>query len=428
MDRFEFFVQKRKSYGVPGVAIKGLKPKEKLIQTIRHCLYLDPPFCTRVDPVAIRELRAVAQRNVNHGGITCAGTPAVAPPRPLQQQPQHNHHLPHRQPLFLPPHFGFHYHDQLQRDMSQNKAGTAAHLPTPATTAARVKQEPDLDDGSSAWGSLACSPATLSSSSSSSISVQVAGESILPELLAMGFTDRAEILATICRLTESAALVTAEAVMVDIISQREEAEEARKMDQARLLSEQARKADSKQRRQMIEEDLQNTRQSLSWNDWLERRDMFPDSWILRLSALRVALERLIQSDRAVKHNFVSLLMLEKKSFQWYGKVLPGAFFRNVLPERLLLPLDATTGVAGCLARTLDTQVKELEFHMYSLSEQQGGVPLLFRDALDANVGRRNSSSSSDEDDTVVVVKTRSPVSSSSMTSKGALLQGAIEIL
>jgi hypothetical protein len=230
--------------------------------------------------------------------------------------------------------------------------------------------------------------------------------SLLVQLSQMGFTNRREILESIRELASNASPSqppSVDSVMVAMITQREEAEEARNMDEARLQSEQARKEDAQRRRSLIYNNVEEKLKTASMDDWRRTNGMFPDSWILNENICYDSLSAVIQDkDTLLKCKLMALLKLEKKAKQWYGKVLPRGYFARCVTERLI---QAT---AASMNGKLQNEVNALEVAMFQLSEQQGGVPRIFLEAHDDNTKEQDgdvqngSSGALDSDDVVLV--------------------------
>ena len=180
------------------------------------------------------------------------------------------------------------------------------------------------------------------------------------ELQHMGFTNKREILDGIRQSGGS----TSEDVMVWMISQREEAEEARKEDEARLRSEELRK-------EHAEREAQATREKLDSAKVPDLYPMFPNSWIL---------ERIPKPERlqamANKAVLTKLLQLENKGRKWYGTKLPSYYFYDL----------ATRMMASRVGKIdwLPSEFERLESALFNLEEQQGGVPRLFLAAQEAH--------------------------------------------
>jgi hypothetical protein len=289
---------------------------------------------------------------------------------------------------------------------------------------------------------------------------------LLVQLTQIGFSNRREILENIRSLMADGGTSNSDSdgflshqqqppsvdtVMVAMITQREEAEEARKMDEARLQSEQARKEDARRRRSLIHNNAEETLKTASMDDWRGRQDMFPDSWILNENACYALLASLlIHNDNDIlqlKGKLMALLKLEKKAKQWYGQVLPRGYFARCVTTRLM---QATTGdvmikndtMAGkSMATTLRNEVDALQVAMFQLSEQQGGVPRIFLEAHDDSsntkleqdgVGsdeqKRGSGAFDTDDDDVVLVGTISSTPPGSARSEKAAGRSEPEVL
>ena len=200
----------------------------------------------------------------------------------------------------------------------------------------------------------------------------------------MGFVDRREILSV---LRSSHRPWTLDDAMIAIVTAREEAAEARKMDEARLASERTRKAEAAARRQANKERHEEQIRQSGLDEWLFNASMFPHSWLLR----SVARPKLEEELGTIKDALIALLELEKKSHQWY-KDLPSAYF-DMLARQLL----SATDVPSFLKRETQT----LQQAMFELSQQQGGVPKIL---LQAHERMEES------DDEVVVLEVRCPPS------------------
>ena len=251
-------------------------------------------------------------------------------------------------------------------------------------------------------------------------------------------------------ITPTASLITskptADEVMMEIISQREEAEEAKKMDQARVLSELSRKEEAQRRRDSIKQEFQKKMElctdiAMLLNPTDKR--LFGQSWILQDQTLRNQCQRYIfQSTMAtepndadsssdnrtvgtvspIKIHFLELLQLEKNSTKWYGSILPKSYYHYYVMERLKLSLmtpatntnnstpkklnrtpnatttptsqrsstsqndsaEATT-IRENLLKQILFEISSLQSNVYDLSKQVGGVPKIFRDAHDRHI-------------------------------------------
>jgi hypothetical protein len=258
---------------------------------------------------------------------------------------------------------------------------------------------------------------------------------LLVQLSQMGFTNRREILESIRRLgsnstlfsTQQSPSVDADSVMMDMITQREEADEARKMDEARLQSEQARKEDARRRRSLICNNVEEKLKTASMDDWKSNNGMFPDSWILNENACYALLASLIkEKDTQLKSKLMALLKLEKKAKQWYGRVLPRGYFARCVTERLI---QAT---ADSMAGKLNKEVNALQVAMFQLSEQQGGVPRIFLEAHDdtkeQDGDKQNRGPGAFDTDDVVLVGTTTTPTGTRETAPGRSEPEVLEIL
>jgi hypothetical protein len=249
-------------------------------------------------------------------------------------------------------------------------------------------------------------PQTTTTTTTTTMTTTPQEHQLLAELLQMGFPNRPEILNGI----RQSGGTTSDQVMMWIVTQREEVEEARKMDQARLRSEELRKEQSERR-------LQTVKQRLESATVTDLYQIFPDSWILK----RIASPDRLQT-MAEKNTLIRLLQFEQNARQWYGTNLPSYYFHD-LTNRMLA--THTSAGRGCgRIDWLSSECERLESALYKLEEQQGGVPKLFSQAQEAH-------SEEDEDTEIVMVGRRmlqqTPSNSERGTSKKNQATEVIEI-
>lgn len=189
--------------------------------------------------------------------------------------------------------------------------------------------------------------------------------SVVRQLQAMGFSDMREMLAGTRRVLPQPNPV--EAAMMWIIQQREESEESRKMDAARARSEQLRQEQQRIRQQQAKERLEST----TLEQWSTERDLFYGSLILKN-----AMEQMRRLRKANAQVLVTLLQLEKKARKWYGTALPYCYWIQ-LAKRLNNAPTVELVERGRKETAL------LQTSMFSLEQQQGGVPRIFVEARDA---------------------------------------------
>lgn len=270
-------------------------------------------------------------------------------------------------------------------------------------------------------------------------------QSVLTQMLDMGFTDIREILSSVRRLTDLqyGVVPSSDVVMCDLIQQREEVDEAKKMDAARLLSEQSRKEESKRLRLAADQEFEEKLISSSIKEWLTNEKMFSKSWILNGHAWE-SLEKVFDKDilespmspssssssellsdniTILKSSLVELLKLEKKSQVWYGCFLPRYYFEIDVTNRLMGCSDNSTTLSETtnnnkkkakkrspikkpqkgkqkvqtiniqqqshdqetilsLQFLIQDEIKQLNRVMFQLSEQFSGVPRIFQQVYD----------------------------------------------
>ena len=222
---------------------------------------------------------------------------------------------------------------------------------------------------------------------------------LFSELQQMGFQDAEEMLKGIrhCQSSQTepgAPPVRSDDVMVWIVSQREEAEEARKMDEARARSEQLRQENAARQKQAAKEKLAAAKLPELKND------LFKGSWIL--DAIDASILDPMIAKEASKATLVGLLEKEKQAKKFYAKGnsnLPEAYFSELCSR-----------LSSNVETILDEMKKEtttLQKALYSLSEQQGGVPRIFLEANDRrkSSGRGDANDGDDDDDEIEILAT-----------------------
>jgi len=309
----------------------------------------------------------------------------------------------------------------------------------------------------------------------------------LGQLRTMGFTDQREMLAGLRHVAAAGgggigvgigsyldSATVLENAMMWIISQREEAEEARKMDRARILAENEQAREEERRRaeagRRLEEapieDIVGQAEGGEGDDGdggdaapslqaatpskhhrAGRSKYFHFSILLHSPLVRGVF--LSISCPVAKKELVRLLRLEQKANQWYGSVLPWAYFRYVAAGRIEKwahnesgessgsDADAPKGETAEKARDITSLIRNeaniLERALFALSEQHHNglqnVPKVFIKARDdcAKKGlpdgpegqaTGDKSLDSDDDDVVLVTGVVSATSAAS-TNKSA---------
>ncbi|KAG7347812.1 hypothetical protein IV203_016517 [Nitzschia inconspicua] len=194
---------------------------------------------------------------------------------------------------------------------------------------------------------------------------------LMEELAQMGFSDRQEMINGI-RQSEK---TTADEVMLFIITQREEAAEARKEDEVRLLSEEQKNEQEQLKKALRAEKLASAKTGK------DLKDIFEKSWILKgLLPDNGSGDSSIVDAALMKHRrseFLELLDLEEKSAKWYFG-LPSYYFQN-LCNRL------KTDHVGTID-WLPVECEKLLRGLTQLNAQVGGRPKIFVDAMDQATG------------------------------------------
>lgn len=194
------------------------------------------------------------------------------------------------------------------------------------------------------------------------------GESLTPvetrimgQLQQMGFTDKKEMIDAIRRAVEKAGdgdAPTSEEVMLDIVTAREEADEAKKMDEARKRSEQTNQEESQRLRDKRKQDSQQlvldaTFEQLRNPTGAENHKlMFPESWLLRYEECVNLLTDVANEKKYLeaKKVLIEILKLEKNCKKWYkAGELPKYYFTFEVGKRLLTGNEAGDPQALCQA-------------------------------------------------------------------------------
>lgn len=200
----------------------------------------------------------------------------------------------------------------------------------------------------------------------------------------MGFQDMQEIMSSLRNVQRlSPHLMQVEgltdAVMMDIVTSREEKDEAKKMDAARIMSETTVHV-------RTEYDDSNSNDIIMY-DWKEMLGIgttesiaYPNSELLKSNKVKSLLYSILISSDEAQKLVKKLLNLEQKSSKWYGKKIPVAFFRYVLAKKIER-WDYSTGITSSLQgwmlkdlmAKLQREISEMETAMYDLSQQVDGA-------------------------------------------------------
>ena len=223
---------------------------------------------------------------------------------------------------------------------------------------------------------------------------------MIRQLQECGFENRGEILAALRHTKSSNANLgfdqIIENAMIYIIGQREEAEEARKMDIARMeseftiLQEREQQKDSQSSYDYSVTDILG-KEGDTWTNSVA----FPHSDLLKCSNIRSFFRCLLDLDdvkRKSRTRVSELLSLELKARKWYGEKLPVAYFQFGLRDRLLsdwmnkkVQSTFTFDERDKAVESLDKETNALKEAMFCLENQVPGdlgvnVPKLFVDA------------------------------------------------
>ena len=154
----------------------------------------------------------------------------------------------------------------------------------------------------------------------------------------------------------------ADDVMMALVLAREEANEARKMDEARLQSERTRKQEAAALRAANERRFTERLEEASLHSLLNDSDFFPRSWILS-KVLETLEQSGIGNFGRGKRKLLHLLKLEKRSRQWYGKDLPKAYFIVEVCDRIK---NCNHLSESAMCKILEKESVSLERAMYTL--------------------------------------------------------------
>jgi len=206
---------------------------------------------------------------------------------------------------------------------------------------------------------------------------------LLSQLSQMGF-GRQEILDGI-RQSENENPTTDEIMML-LIERREEAEEARRMDEVRLRSEEQTQGEINRREQTVQDSIAS---ATTGEDLMI---IFPESWVLKVlmddghddsrditKNPNGRHQRLISTIMNESRNdFVEFLQLEKKARKWYGFVLPSDYFNKVGTRLKNEPQIDWLGA----------ERERLRCGLYELKEQEKGEPKIFSDVYKTGISNK----------------------------------------
>lgn len=394
--------------------------KDRRLTLLRRFFFRDDA-CTRQDQDLLKELDQQMHGSTNgqnkrpHAQITPAAATAATPNEQHRGVGSNAQYTASQIPASLPPHSngfaslpngfytpsGNHISNPFLVPPPYNNL-----LPTPPVTAHRTPPSSSMPSSSTSKSSTKVKqearqqtplPAAAAPPPSNPIQPSTPQEAMLfDELRQMGFTDVHELLAAIRHFTTPSddtsdnnaaaaaapTLVNSEQVMMWIISQREEAEEAKKMDEARLRSESLRKEQAELQKRAAQERLDAA-------GLLELKELFLGSWILQDSKL--PLDTWVTT---IKNSLVELLNLEKQAIKFYGVKLPRGYF-----DQLCVRLEECSNQCK-IKMEMKNECEILQAALYRLSEQQGGVPRIFLTTA-ANLDNHDSS-----DDDIVIIHNR----------------------
>ena len=220
---------------------------------------------------------------------------------------------------------------------------------------------------------------------------------VVNELAQMGFQDQSEIMMGFRHIQKENPEMDANAMiqttMLYIVQQREEKDEARKMDEARFQSEQSIILQERVDRK-VEANIPFTADEMLGFVG-GRSEQFPHSHLLKSSRLKMLFRALLDSFDADQGIVRKLLTIEKKAKSWYGDVSE-AFFRYTLCEKIEKLYDKvgntptlSSDQQANIIDQLKSEINSIEKAIYTLSEQAHGlqVPKIFISSRDAAVSK-----------------------------------------
>jgi hypothetical protein len=215
---------------------------------------------------------------------------------------------------------------------------------------------------------------------------------MLHQLRQMGFSDEQEMLAGIRHVSSQDLNKRVDDAMMWIVHQREETEEAKKMDTVRARSEQLRQEQAELKRKYKEERMD----AATMEEWGSEREFFHGSVVLQgasgvLESLRATVSH--------KQILVDFLELEKNARKWYGSTVPYCYFAKRSNEW------SNTDVVD-LVDAVKHETCVVQSALFSLSEQQGGVPKVFSTATKdfEELGLPTGPDGRADDDEVIVIE------------------------
>lgn len=216
---------------------------------------------------------------------------------------------------------------------------------------------------------------------------------IVNALRGMGFQDMQEIVTSMRHVQMENPLVQGEIlidmIMMHIVQQREENEESKKMDAARIQSEQSRIL---QETECGHDDCVQIVYSIEELLGLEqkKRWLFKDSFLLKSSKVRKLFYDLITEKKDENLLVQKMLTIEKKSRKWYGDTTE-AFFRFLLCEKiekwfdeLANSRDTSKETMRIISQRLEAEISYIEQELYLVSDESEHIrePRLFKSARD----------------------------------------------
>mmetsp|Transcript_29990 Transcript_29990/g.45471 ORF Transcript_29990/g.45471 Transcript_29990/m.45471 type:complete len:457 (+) Transcript_29990:68-1438(+) len=209
-------------------------------------------------------------------------------------------------------------------------------------------------------------------------------------LQAMGFEIREIEQAIIAKQQEQCGNVSVDDCMMWIVWQREQHDEAQKMDQVRAVSEFSQnETNQKQKQETVRRQL-DTNVTTNIQQWT--KDFFPSSIVL--SAAAEALTKIYNTNRKVLVEFCNL---EQKIISWY-RTVPWCYLTELAQQ-----WRTTSSVE---VEQLRDEINKLQTSIYTLSEQTpSGIPKLFWNRLlkAEQEGKPTGPPAKDEDDDVCVI-------------------------
>jgi hypothetical protein len=214
----------------------------------------------------------------------------------------------------------------------------------------------------------------------------------------MGFQNMQEIMTSMRKIQSDHPMVGGEIlidmIMMHIVQQREEREESRKMDEARIQSEQTRIV---RETEFCRAGCNGIVYSIDELLGIEKIEnwAFKDSFLLKSFKVKNLFYELIHEKTNYRLPVQKLLTIEKKSRKWYGDTTE-AFFGHILTEKIEEWYDELCNSTGAvdvvrnkIVQRLEAEISHIEHELYMISDDSEHMrePRLFKSAREVATSR-----------------------------------------